>query len=74
MKYDISKNTPPAMPKLGKGTECLQLFALASVARHAPTARAHTFPYPRSAHKWRGIHVSRPKLEGNVRNDGPSCD
>ena len=61
------------MPKLGKGTECLQLFALTSVARHAPTARAHTFPYPRSAQKWRGFHVSRPKLEGNVLNDGPSC-
>ena len=37
MKYDISKNTPPAMPKLGKGTECLQLL-LSQVSRdmHQP--------------------------------------
>ena len=26
MKYDISKNIAPAMPKLGKGTECVALL------------------------------------------------
>ena len=25
-KYDISKSTAPAMPRLGKGTECVQLL------------------------------------------------
>ena len=26
MKYDISKATAPAMPKLGKGTECIKIL------------------------------------------------
>ena len=26
MKYDISKSTAPAMPKLGKGTECIKIL------------------------------------------------
>ncbi len=26
MKYNISKTTPPAIPSLGKGTECIQLL------------------------------------------------
>lgn len=26
MKYDITKDTPPTMPKLGKGTECIKLM------------------------------------------------
>ena len=26
MRYDISKATAPAMPKLGKGTECIKLL------------------------------------------------
>ena len=26
LKYDITKSTAPAMPKLGKGTECVQLL------------------------------------------------
>ncbi|MDY5673418.1 MAG: hypothetical protein SPK96_05095 [Bacteroidaceae bacterium] len=26
MKYNISKPTPPAMPNLGRGTECVQLL------------------------------------------------
>ena len=32
MKYNITKNTPPAMPKLGKGTECITLL-LSQVSR-----------------------------------------
>ena len=27
-KYNLSKHTPPAMPRLGKGTECVQLSLL----------------------------------------------
>ena len=26
MKYDISKQTAPTMPKLGKGTECIKIL------------------------------------------------
>ena len=26
MKYNISKSTPPGMPNLGRGTECVQLL------------------------------------------------
>ena len=26
LKYDITKNAAPKMPKLGKGTECVQLL------------------------------------------------
>ena len=26
MRYDISKATAPAMPKLGKGTECIKIL------------------------------------------------
>ena len=26
LKYDITKSTAPKMPKLGKGTECVQLL------------------------------------------------
>ena len=32
MKYNISKNTPPAMPNLGRGTECITLL-LSQVSR-----------------------------------------
>ena len=45
-------------------------FALANVEGHASVAGAHPFSCPGSAHKWSRIHVSRPQLEGNVRNDG----
>ena len=33
MKYDISKQTAPKMPRLGKGTECVKILAIAG---HAP--------------------------------------
>ena len=37
MKYDITKKLPPAMPKFGKGTECLSLLlSQASKDMHAP--------------------------------------
>ena len=37
MKYDITKSTAPAMPNLGKGTECIQiLLSQASKDMHAP--------------------------------------
>ena len=37
MKYDISKATAPAMPNLGKGTECIKiLLSQASKDMHEP--------------------------------------
>ena len=37
MKYDISKATAPAMPNLGKGTECIKfLLSQASKVMHDP--------------------------------------
>ena len=37
MKYDVTKHKSPAMPKLGKGTECLQiLLSQVSKSMHEP--------------------------------------
>ena len=37
MRYDISKSTAPAMPNLGKGTECIKLLlSQASKDMHDP--------------------------------------
>ena len=37
MRYDISKSTAPAMPVLGKGTECIKiLLSQASKDNHEP--------------------------------------
>ena len=37
MRYDISKQTAPAMPTLGKGTECIKiLLSQASKDMHDP--------------------------------------
>ena len=37
MKYDISKQTAPKMPRLGKGTECVKiLLSQVSKDMHAP--------------------------------------
>ena len=37
MRYDISKQTAPAMPNLGKGTECIKfLLTQASKDMHEP--------------------------------------
>ena len=37
MRYDISKSTAPAIPKLGKGTECIKiLLSQASKGMHEP--------------------------------------
>ena len=34
MKYDISKNIVPAMPALGKGTECINFLLLKASKDH----------------------------------------
>ena len=48
------------------------VFALKSLKRHAPVHRSNTFLSPGIARKWRKIHASRPKMEGNVQYDGQS--
>ena len=59
LKYDISKTTAPKMPKLGKGTECVQLL-LSQVSKDMHEPLVH------------GISVSRPQLEGIMWHDGQS--
>ena len=46
LKYDITKNAAPKMPKLGKGTECVQLL-LSQVSKdmHEPLVPM-LFPIP----------------------------
>ena len=73
MKYEISKATAPAMPNLGKGTECVKLLlSQASKDMYEPLVPM-LFPSL-------GAHISgaefqypdpRPQLEGNMRHDGP---
>ncbi len=56
MKYDISKATAPAMPKLGKGTECIKLL-LSQVSKdmHEPLVPM-LFPIL-------GAHISGSKFQ-----------
>ena len=59
MRYDISKATAPAMPNLGKGTECIRLLlSQTSKDMHEPLVC--------------GISVPRPHLEGADGHDGQS--
>ena len=62
MRYDISKATAPAMPNLGKGTECIKLR----------TPGSDVFPRSWRTHERRGISVSRQQLEGADGYDGQS--
>ena len=40
MKYDITKQTAPKMPRLGKGTECIKiLLSQVSKSMHDPSFR-----------------------------------
>ena len=70
MRYDISKATAPAMPNLGKGTECIRLLlSQTSKDMHEPLV-------PMLFRTWRthqrcGISVPRPHLEGANGHDGP---
>ena len=70
MKYNISKTTAPKMPNLGRGLENVALL-LSQVSKdmHKPIIPM-LFPIL-GAHVSGGrIHVSRPLVEGNKRNDG----
>ena len=56
MKYDISKATAPAMPNLGKGTECIKLLlSQTSKDMHEPLVPM-LFPVL-------GAHVSASKFK-----------
>ena len=68
-KYNLSKHTPQAMPRLGKGTECVQLL-LSQVSKDMHQPLVQCFSQYLRTHKWGRIHVSRQKLEGNKRNIG----
>ena len=72
MKYDITTNKAPEMPKLGKGTECIKLLlSQASKDMHEPlvpmlfpSLGAHIsdaeFQYPEEGNVWiNGQHRSR---------------
>ena len=62
MRYDISKATAPAMPTLGKGTECIKiLLTQASKDMHAPSFRCFRLSEPTLAHS-RALHVQPPEL------------
>ena len=70
MRYNISKATAPAMPNLGKSTECIKLLlSQASKDMHEPP-RSDAFPLTWRAFQRRRISVSRPHLEGNVWPNG----
>ena len=72
LKYDITKNAAPKMPKLGKGTECVQLL-LSQVSKdmHEPLVPM-LFPILGAQLSGTEIHVSRPQLEGIMWHDGQS--
>ena len=72
MKYEITKATAPAMPNLGKGTECVKLLLTqASKDMHEPP-RSDVFPNLWRAPLWYGISVSGLQLEGADGHDGQS--
>ena len=57
MKYNISKNTAPTMPKLGKGTEIVALL-LSQVSKDMHEPLVPMIFRSRSTRQRSGIHVS----------------
>ena len=58
MRYDITKNVAPAIPTLGKGTECIKiLLSQASKDMHEPPG-SDVFPYPWRTCQRRRISIS----------------
>ena len=55
MKYDISKNYAPVMPKLGKGTECIKLLLMQATKDMREPLVPMLFPVL-------GAHVSASKF------------
>lgn len=73
MRQNISKSTHSGMLNLGK-TRFFAVFSLESAKRLATAARLLALFYPENARKWRGIHLSQPKREGNVGIMGNSVE
>ena len=66
MRYDISKATAPAMPNLGKGTECIKfLLTQASKDMHEPLVPM-LFPSL-------GAHISGAEFQYPDRNWKETC-
>ena len=70
MKYDISKQKAPEMPKLGKGTECIKLLlSQASKDMYEPLIPMYQrCKISVSEHNWKVfvvISVSRPDFSRN---------
>ena len=71
MKYDITKPKAPAMPPLGKGTECIKnLLSQASKDMHEPLVPM--LPPPLGAHlsgsEFQYPDLSRKELCGQMAN------
>ena len=67
MKYDISKATAPAMPNLGKGTECIRLLlSQTSKDMHEPLVPM-LFPIL-------GAHVSGAEFNENSQKEAQLLD
>ena len=73
-KYNISKSSSPKMPVLGKGTECLKLLLSQASKERNQTLVPMLFFHFGCTFERNRVSLSRPKLEGTVRNDGqPRC-
>ena len=65
MRYDISKATAPAMPNLGKGTECIRLLlSQTSKDMHEPLVPMF-FPVF-GTHQRRGISLTRQLYKASL--------
>lgn len=65
MRYDISKATAPAMPNLGKGTECIRLLlSQTSKDMHEPWFQCFS---PYLAHTSAVRNFSTPTSVGRSR-------
>ena len=69
MNYNISTTTPPAMPNLGKGTECIKLLLTqASKDMHEPFVPM-LFPLLARISAAQNL-ISRPEFKGTVWLNG----
>ena len=66
------QNHPSRHAKYGLKHGKIAVFSLENDKRHTSAVRSNTFLSPGIARKWREIHASRPKMEGNVQHEGQS--
>jgi hypothetical protein len=72
MKYDITKRTAHKMPKLGKGTECLQIL-LYKALKGMFEARFRCFSSFLAHGCATGKFSIRPQMEGVLWSNWASC-